>query len=30
MVSEFKRNLEKYAEIIVRIGLNLQFGHHLM
>lgn len=30
MSSEFEKNLEKYAEIILKIGLNLQPGQHLL
>ena len=30
MSSEFEKNLEKYAEVIVRIGLNLQPGQRLL
>ncbi|MFX1243123.1 MAG: aminopeptidase [Promethearchaeota archaeon] len=30
MSSEFKQNLEKYAEIIVKVGLNLQSGQRLL
>lgn len=30
MSSEFKRNLEKYAELIVKVGLNLQPGQRLL
>lgn len=29
MASEFERNLEKYAELIVRVGLNVQPGQRL-
>jgi aminopeptidase len=30
MSSEFERNLDKYAEVIVRVGLNLQPGQRLL
>lgn len=30
MSSEFERNLEKYAEVIVKVGLNLQPGQRLI
>jgi aminopeptidase len=30
MTGEFERNLEKYAEVIVKVGLNLQPGQRLM
>jgi len=30
MASEFEKNLDKYAEIIVKIGLNLQPGQKLL
>jgi aminopeptidase len=30
MTSEFEKNLEKYAEVIVKIGLNLQPGQRLL
>jgi aminopeptidase len=30
MSSEFEQNLEKYAEIIVKVGLNLQSGQRLL
>ena len=30
MISEFEKNLEKYAEVIVKIGLNLQPGQRLL
>ena len=30
MSSEFERNLEKYAEVIVKVGLNLQPGQRLL
>ncbi|MCK4450855.1 MAG: aminopeptidase [Anaerolineae bacterium] len=30
MASEFERNLDKYAEVIVRVGLNLQHGQRLL
>jgi aminopeptidase len=30
MSSEFKQNLEKYANIIVKVGLNLQKGQRLL
>jgi aminopeptidase len=30
MSSEFERNLDKYAEVIVRVGLNLQAGQRLL
>jgi aminopeptidase len=30
MTSEFERNLEKYAEVIVKVGANLQPGQRLM
>jgi aminopeptidase len=30
MTREFERNLEKYAEVIVKVGLNLQPGQRLM
>ena len=30
MTSDFERNLEKYAEVIVKIGLNLQPGQRLL
>lgn len=30
MSSDFERNLERYAEVIVRVGLNLQPGQRLL
>ena len=30
MISEFERNLEKYAEVIIKVGLNLQSGQRLI
>ena len=30
MSSEFERNLEKYAQVIVKVGLNLQPGQRLV
>lgn len=30
MVSQFEKNLEKYAELIVRVGLNLRAGQRLI
>jgi aminopeptidase len=30
MASEFEKNLDKYAEVIVKIGLNLQPGQYLL
>jgi aminopeptidase len=30
MSSVFERNLEKYAEVIVKVGLNLQYGQRLI
>jgi len=30
MDSEFERNLEKYAEVIIKVGLNLQSGQRLL
>ena len=30
MASEFEENLEKYAELIVKVGLNLQPGQRLL
>ena len=30
MTSEFERNLEKYAEVIIKVGLNLQHGQRLI
>ena len=30
MSSEFEQNLDKYAEVIVRVGLNLQHGQRLL
>ena len=30
MTSEFERNLEKYAEVIVKVGLNIQPGQRLV
>jgi len=30
MSSEFEQNLEKYAEVIVKVGLNLQPGQRLL
>ena len=30
MSSEFEQNLDKYAEVIVRVGLNLQPGQRLL
>lgn len=30
MSSEFEKNLEKYAEVIIRVGLNLQPGQRLL
>lgn len=30
MASEFERNLEKYADVVVRVGLNLQPGQQLL
>ena len=30
MSSEFEQNLEKYAEIVVKVGLNLQYGQSLI
>jgi aminopeptidase len=30
MVSEFEQNLDKYAEVVIRVGLNLQPGQRLL
>ncbi|KKK41706.1 MAG: Aminopeptidase 2, partial [Candidatus Lokiarchaeum sp. GC14_75] len=30
MSSEFEQNLEKYAEVILKVGLNLQKGQRLL
>ncbi len=30
MTSEFEKNLEKFAEVIVKVGLNLQSGQRLL
>jgi len=30
MSSEFEQNLKKYAEVIVKVGLNLQPGKRLL
>jgi aminopeptidase len=30
MLSDFEQNLEKYAEIVVKVGLNLQPGQRLL
>ena len=30
LISEFEKNLEKYAEVIVKVGLNLQPGQRLL
>ncbi|KKM82335.1 hypothetical protein LCGC14_1320700, partial [marine sediment metagenome] len=30
MSSEFKQNLEKYVEVILKVGLNLQKGQRLL
>ena len=30
MNKEFERNLEKYAEVIIKVGLNLQPGQRLV
>ncbi len=30
MSSEFEQNLEKYVEVILKVGLNLQAGQRLL
>ena len=30
MSSDFEQNLDKYAEVIVKVGLNLQVGQRLL
>lgn len=30
MISEFNQNLEKYADVIVKVGLNIQPGQRLI